>query len=43
MTDDRESRRATFDSVAERYDRARPCYPEALFDVLMRRTGLAVG
>ena len=29
--------------MAERYDRARPCYPEALFDVLMRRTGLAAG
>jgi SAM-dependent methyltransferase len=43
MEDDRERRRATFDSVAERYDRARPAYPEALFDVLMRRTGLAPG
>jgi len=43
MTDDREARRATFDAVAERYDRARPAYPDALFDVLMRRTGLARG
>ena len=43
MADDRELRRATFDSVAARYDRARPAYPEALFDVLMRRTGLAAG
>ncbi|HEY3765948.1 MAG TPA: methyltransferase domain-containing protein [Gaiellales bacterium] len=44
MTDgDREALRATFDSVAERYDRARPEYPEALFDVLMRQTGLRAG
>jgi SAM-dependent methyltransferase len=43
MADDRELRRATFDSVAERYGRARPAYPEALFDVLLRRTGLAPG
>jgi SAM-dependent methyltransferase len=43
MTDDREALRTTFDSVAERYDRARPVYPEAVFDVLMRRTGLRPG
>ena len=39
----RETLRATFDSVAERYDRARPDYPEALFDVLLRQTGLRAG
>jgi SAM-dependent methyltransferase len=43
MADDREALRATFDSVAERYDRARPEYPEALFDVLCRQTGLRAG
>ena len=32
--DDRERLRRTFDSVAEAYDRARPAYPEALFDAL---------
>jgi SAM-dependent methyltransferase len=40
MEDDREVLRATFDSVAGRYDRARPEYPEAVFDVLCRQTGL---
>jgi SAM-dependent methyltransferase len=43
MADDRETLRATFDSVAERYDRARPGYPEALFDTLLRQTGLRAG
>jgi SAM-dependent methyltransferase len=43
VTDERESLRATFDSVAERYDRARPAYPDALFDTLMRETGLRAG
>jgi len=43
MADDREALRATFDSVAERYDRARPAYREALFDVLVRQTGLRPG
>jgi SAM-dependent methyltransferase len=43
MADDREVLRATFDSVAERYDRARPRYPDALFDVLLRQTGLRPG
>jgi SAM-dependent methyltransferase len=43
MADDREALRATFDSVAGRYDRARPRYPDALFDVLFRQTGLRPG
>jgi SAM-dependent methyltransferase len=43
MADDREALRATFDSVAGRYDRARPTYPDALFDVLVRQTGLRPG
>lgn len=43
VTDRRETLRATFDAVAARYDRARPEYPEALFDVLMRQTGLRAG
>jgi SAM-dependent methyltransferase len=43
MADDREALRATFDSVAARYDRARPEYPEAIFDTLFRQTGLRAG
>jgi SAM-dependent methyltransferase len=43
VTDDRETLRATFDGVAERYDRARPDYPEALFDTLVRHAGLRPG
>jgi len=43
MADDREALRATFDSVAGRYDRARPEYPHAVFDVLLRQTGLRPG
>ncbi len=43
MAGDREALRATFDSVAGRYDRARPRYPDALFDVLLRQTGLRPG
>jgi SAM-dependent methyltransferase len=43
VTDERETRRATFDAAADRYDRARPEYPGALFDELCRRTGLAAG
>jgi SAM-dependent methyltransferase len=43
MADDREALRATFDSVAGRYERARPTYPDALFDVLLRQTGLRPG
>ncbi|HKV68575.1 MAG TPA: methyltransferase domain-containing protein [Gaiellales bacterium] len=43
MADDREALRATFDSVARQYDRARPAYPDALFDTLLRQTGLRAG
>jgi SAM-dependent methyltransferase len=37
------SERSTFDAAAELYDRARPRYPEALFDTLIERTGLRRG
>jgi SAM-dependent methyltransferase len=43
VTEPRETLRATFDAVAERYHRARPEYPKALFDTLMRQTGLRAG
>ena len=43
VTDERETLRATFDTVAERYDRARPEYPDALFDTLVRQAGLRPG
>ena len=43
MTDDRVRLRATFDSVADLYDRARPGYPAALFDDLARLTGVGPG
>ena len=35
-----EERRATFDDVAELYERARPTYPDELFDDLVALTGL---
>ncbi len=35
--------RTTFDTVAERYDRARPRYPEELYEELVARTGIAAG
>ena len=37
--DDRERLRQTFDRAAERYDRVRPDYPEALFDDLVALAG----
>ncbi len=37
------SRRRTFDEVAELYDRARPVYPEALFDDLVALAGIPEG
>jgi SAM-dependent methyltransferase len=43
MTGDRDLLRRTFDGAADRYDRARPDYPEALYDELFARTGLAAG
>jgi SAM-dependent methyltransferase len=39
----REQLRQTFDEAAERYDRARPEYPEVLFDELVALTGLVPG
>jgi ubiquinone/menaquinone biosynthesis C-methylase UbiE len=43
VTDDRVRLRATFDSVAELYDRARPEYPPALLDDLARLAGVGPG
>jgi SAM-dependent methyltransferase len=43
VTDDRERLRATFDSVADLYDRARPRYPPALLDDLARLAGVGPG
>ena len=40
---DRERLRETFGSVAELYDRARPTYPEAVFDDLRSLAGLEPG
>ncbi len=35
--------KTTFNQDAENYDRARPTYPEALFDDLVSMTGLGTG
>jgi SAM-dependent methyltransferase len=43
MTDERMRLRATFDSIAELYDRVRPGYPPALFDDLARLAGVGPG
>ena len=43
MADDRERMRATFDAAADRYHRARPRYPEALYDALVTLTGVGAG
>jgi SAM-dependent methyltransferase len=43
VTDERVRLRATFDSVAELYDRVRPGYPPALFDDLARLAGVGPG
>jgi ubiquinone/menaquinone biosynthesis C-methylase UbiE len=40
---EREQLRATFDDAAELYDRARPGYPEALYDDLLALAGLRAG
>src|SRR5947209_3274422 len=40
---ERERLRATFDEVAELYDRVRPTYPSALFNDLVGLAGLRVG
>jgi SAM-dependent methyltransferase len=41
--DDRESLRATFDTVARRYADARPTYPDELYDALVAATGVGEG
>jgi SAM-dependent methyltransferase len=41
--DERERLRQTFDQAAEIYDRARPDYPEALYDDLVALAGLVPG
>lgn len=43
MTDRRERLRATFESVADRYDQARPSYPAELLDALVSLAGLRPG
>jgi SAM-dependent methyltransferase len=43
MSEAREQLRATFDTVADSYDAARPSYPESLFDDLISLTGLRPG
>lgn len=43
MADDRERLRSTFDIAADLYERARPDYPRALFDALIRSSGLRAG
>jgi SAM-dependent methyltransferase len=40
---DREQLRTTFESVAERYDAARPTYPQALFDDLVELADIPTG
>ena len=40
---ERERLRATFDEAAELYDRARPGYPERLYDDLFALSGLSPG
>ncbi len=40
---ERERLRRTFDSVAERYDRARPTYPSTLFDRVVEVTAIQPG
>jgi SAM-dependent methyltransferase len=42
-TQDRLRLRRTFDSAADRYDQARPSYPEQLFDDLVMLAGLHAG
>jgi SAM-dependent methyltransferase len=43
VSERREPLRSTFDSAADLYDAARPAYPEALFDDLVKLAGLIPG
>ncbi len=43
MSGDRGQLRMTFDSAADLYQRARPDYPEALYDALVEVAGLSAG
>jgi SAM-dependent methyltransferase len=43
VASEREERRATFDAAADRYDRARPAYPDALYEDLLDLTGVRAG
>lgn len=43
MADDRERLRATFDSATDDYQRARPEYPDALYDALIEAAQLSAG
>ena len=43
MTDAQPEKRLIFGEVAEQYDRARPSYPDALFDTVIAYGGLAEG
>lgn len=43
MSDEAHSLRASFDAEADAYDRSRPVLPDALFDDLLRLTGLQAG
>jgi SAM-dependent methyltransferase len=43
MNHDREQLAATFDHAADSYDRARPDYPESIFDLILGATGVKAG
>jgi len=43
MSENREWLRSTFDVATDRYDRARPDYPDELFEELTRLTGVHPG
>ncbi len=43
MTGDLTQQRLIFGEIAEQYDRARPSYPDALFDLILEHGGIASG
>jgi SAM-dependent methyltransferase len=43
VADERARLRATFDSVADRYQRARPDYPEQVYEALVQWAGITAG